>query len=253
MNNVETKQPDAVLIAHTGAQKVSREDLAMIPTPQRTATHIPIPHLQLVNGLEGALVKNGLSIQKEEFAVQTDGMKIFGTFVLKMDQSDFAFALGFRASNDKTISIQLCSGMRVFVCDNMAFSGSCITLNRKHTSGLNLEMELHEGVWRAKQQFGGLVVDVDRMKSFNLKDPVAKSIVLDAALSGVMPTRLVHDVWKNYATPPHAEFEPRTVWSLHNAFTESFKTLRPNVAMESSIALGSLFKIGGNSQGVAIQ
>jgi hypothetical protein len=242
--NLDTNQASATLCAHTGAVKVDRQQLALITPPARTASHVPVAHAELVETIERSLVRRDFRVAREEFAVQTDGMKIFGTFILEHASADFAFALGFRAANDKSMAISLVAGMSVFVCDNMALSGSCITLTRKHTSGLNLVSEIDGGVLRALGQFDALKADTDRLKGITLKDAVAKSLILDAALKGVMPTRLVHDVAKNYFTPPHEEFTPRTAWSLHNAFTESFKALRPNIAQESSISLGSMFQIG---------
>ena len=49
------------------------------------------------------------------------------------DTEDGTAALGLRTSNNKTMSIQLCAGLSVFVCDNLVFRGDLIALNRKHT------------------------------------------------------------------------------------------------------------------------
>ena len=81
--------------------------------------------------------------------------------------------------------------------------------------------------------------------SINLigKDAAAKAKILDAAVKGVMPLRLIPDVYGNYFEPKHEEFKERNAWSLHNAFTEAFKGLKPNVAMQSGIELGKLFNV----------
>jgi len=42
--------------------------------------------------------------------------------------------------------------------------------------------------------------------------------------------------------PQHAEFTPRTAWSLFNAFTEVGKGAPPRVQMEGSLKLSSLFR-----------
>ena len=40
----------------------------------------------------------------------------------------------------------------------------------------------------------------------------------------------------------HAEFVPRTAWSLFNAFNEVTKTSPPRAQMEGSLRLSSLFR-----------
>ena len=70
------------------------------------------------------------------------------------ETQDGRAALGLRTANNKTMSIQLCAGLSVFVCDNLAFRGDMIALRRKHTSGLNLRVELAGAVLRFQGHFG---------------------------------------------------------------------------------------------------
>ena len=58
------------LIAHCGAEYIDREGLKLLETPQATDTWTPIPHYDLVTALEGQLKARGISIVKEQFAVQ---------------------------------------------------------------------------------------------------------------------------------------------------------------------------------------
>jgi hypothetical protein len=46
----------------------------------------------------------------------------------------------------------------------------------------------------------------------------------------------VHDL---YFSPQYPEFEPRTVWSLSNAFTSAFKDLDPIPQFRATAKLGS--------------
>lgn len=234
----------ATLSAHSGAVEISRANLSTIPTPQRTPSHVPIPHARMVDLIEANLRKAGMLIQSEQYAVQTDGLKLFGTMVLKhQTRDDFNFALGLRTSNDKTIPVQLVAGGHVFVCDNMCFSGEAVTLTRKHTSRIDIAFEITGGVTRALAKFTAFDTRIQELKAINCSDTFAKSKMLDAAIKGVMPLRLLPEVHKHYFEPTHDEFKPRNAWSLHNAFTESFKLLKPNVAMVSNIELGKMFQL----------
>jgi len=48
------------------------------------------------------------------------------------ETSDYAWIVGLRNSHDKTYPAGLVAGSKVFVCDNLCFSGE-VRLSRKHT------------------------------------------------------------------------------------------------------------------------
>lgn len=239
------KAINATLVAHTGATPIGRGELKFVQTPLATQTWKPIPHSMLVDCIEETLNRNHLQIAKEEYAVQSEGNKLFGVMTLSSEFGGYALALGLRTSNDKSFPVQMIAGARVFVCDNLAFSGDVIMLRRKHTAGLNIREEVAGGIQRAVAKFADVSTSVDRMKAIDLtgKDVAAKAKILDAAVKGVMPLRLIPSVYENYFEPKHEEFRPRNAWSLHNAFTEAFKELKPNIAMQSGVELGRLFNV----------
>jgi hypothetical protein len=51
--------------------------------------------------------------------------------------------------------------------------------------------------------------------------------------------RSVHDL---YFEPNYAEFRPRTIWSLSNAFTSAFKELDPIPQFEATAELGEFLE-----------
>src|SRR5216683_1154408 len=73
-------------------------------------------------------------------------------------------AMGIRTSNNKTMSIQICAGLSVFVCDNLVFRGDLIALNRKHTAGLHLRTELNHAILRFQDHFGRLTGEIATLK-----------------------------------------------------------------------------------------
>ena len=50
---------------------------------------------------------------------------------------------------------------------------------------------------------------------------------------------LASDVHRNYFEPTHAEFGPRTMWSLSNAFTSALKSLDPIPFFQATAKLGT--------------
>jgi hypothetical protein len=73
------------------------------------------------------LEQNQIAIQGEQFALRRDGSTLFGVLQLIYEStSDGRAAMGIRTSNNKTMSIQICAGLSVFVCDNLVFRGDLI-------------------------------------------------------------------------------------------------------------------------------
>src|SRR5205823_11029670 len=116
---------------------------------------------------------------------------------------------GLRTANDKTMSIQICAGLTVFVCDNLAFRGDLIALRRKHTSGLNLHEELAGAVLRFRDHFTRLVGEIDFLKERELSDVQAKALIHDAFAQRLMPVRMLPAVSESYFEPKTPELQPR--------------------------------------------
>ena len=111
------------LLAHTGTQLVTRDQLVQVITPEPTATFKPVPHIQLVNAILETLSFRHINVVKDEYAVSEDGMKLFGVMELETLGDGFRFSLGLRNANDKSMRLGLVVGIRILVCDNLAFSG----------------------------------------------------------------------------------------------------------------------------------
>ncbi len=239
MNDVQS-----TLIAHCGARKIAREELKDLPVPEGTKTHLPLSHYEIVETLEEALAFRHLMVVKDEFAVSADGMKMFGVMDLNCQFTEGRFSIGLRNSNDKSMRLALTAGYRVFVCDNMAFSGDFTPLSHKHTRNLSLPDSISIAVDRIHRNFETLEAQVRAMTDFGLSDNDAKLFIyrafLDRALKGV-PRNLMWDVHDHYFSPGFDEFKPRNLWSLSNAFTSAFKTLSPLKQYEVTARLGQFF------------
>ena len=167
---------NAQLVSHVDTDIVSRAELKALPAPEATPTFKPIPHIELVDMLELVLRQSQIRIEEERFALRRDGSVLFGVLQLAYGETDDGrAALGLRTANNKTMSIQLCAGLSVFVCDNLALRGDMIALRRKHTSSLNLRTELAGAVLRFQEHFGRLAAEVELLKKQRLVDVEAKA------------------------------------------------------------------------------
>jgi len=242
------------LFTHCGAEPITREGLKEITPPPATKTWRPIGHAELIDTLEAELHHRRLVIREEAYAVQREGALLFGVIDLAwMETDEFAAAIGLRTANDKSMSIQMAVGLRIFICDNLAFSGDLIALRRKHTARLDLPGEINRAMDRYQEGVMQLKEDVNRLKSALITDQEAKALIVDAFQQSIIPTRLFHEVVNGYFGNGYHENgngqpepHPRTLWALHNAFTSQVQHLPPASAFPATIQLGQLFGLTRN-------
>lgn len=223
------RPPIAGLISHCGTELVGRQDLLLLPTPDPTETHKPIPHAELVEAVIETLGFRKLTVVQDQYAVSPDGMRMFGVLALDMEENGVRVSIGLRNSHDKSFALGITIGYRVFVCDNMAFHGDFQTVTRKHSKNLVLNDVLAVAIDRMQRNFAPMLNQVNAWKGHELPDASAKLVIYRAFVEGELeaPKHLADDVHRRYFDPEYDEFRARTMWSLSNAFTSSFKALDP--------------------------
>jgi hypothetical protein len=218
---------ETILLSQTG--KLTRQELALVPTPLGTATHRPIPHADVINAIVETLGFRHITVQAEEYAVSRDGMKMFGVLELTNGFEGCRFAIGVRNAHDKSMRLALTVGYRVLVCDNMAFHGDFEPVLAKHSKNFRLLDTLSIGIDQMQRNFKPMVESVDRWRSAMITDVTAKLVIYQAFIEGDLdiPRHLARRTHELYFNPSHDEFAPGTMWSLSNAFTSAFKELDP--------------------------
>jgi len=224
------------VLSHSRSVLVGRQDLKDLPTPEPTATHFPIPHWRLVETLAETLHFRHLEIVGEEYAVSHDGQRFFGVLTLNVEESGVRVALGLRNSHDKTFSLGLTVGRRVTVCDNLALWGDYAPVLRKHTKNVEIESILAVAVDQVQRNFEPMRRQIEFFRGYELSDERAKLVIYDAFVRGAadLPKHLVSVVDDHYFDPKYPEFEPRTLWSLENAFTSALKALEPVARLKAA-------------------
>lgn len=233
------------LLLHCGAKPVSRDELAAVIAPEPTETWYPLPHHDLVAEVEAHLSGSGLEIGVAVHALSHHGLRYFGLLQLRRADGrarDYGWVVGLRNSHDKTCPAGLVTGSQVFVCDNLAFSGE-IKLARKHTK--NAVRDLRQMTARAVGLLGNRFEALDRRIEAYRAEPMADwcahDIVVRACDCRAITASQIPHVIDEWRKPRHPEFEPRTAWSLFNAFTEVQKRTGPHAALHRGEALHGLF------------
>ena len=216
------------LCLHAGARRIDREQLALAPTPNRTATWCPISHDSLVKEAEAGLNRAGFSIVQEAHALTEDAARYFGLFQvadLNAVESDYAFVVGLRNSHDQRFPAALCLGSQVFVCDNLAFSAE-VKIARRHTR--YIERDLPEVVGRAIGRLADFRTDqskrFDTYRNTELGHEKAHDLIIKLLDGKAITQTQLPDVLTEWRTPRHPEFaEGQNIWRLFNACTEAVK------------------------------
>jgi len=232
----------STLISYSG--KINRTDLAQVRTPPATSTHIPIPHIEVVDTLVETLSLRHIGVVGEEFAVSSDGMEMFAVLDLETTFDGCRFAIGIRNANNKRFRLSCTVGLRVFVCQNLAFQGDYTPVLAKHTKNFGLKDSLSIGVDRMQRNFDPMRRQVEAWRASQLSDEAAKLTIYRAFVEGELevPRHLARVVHNHYFDPQLEEFAPRTMWSLSNAFTSAFKELEAIPQFRATAKLGAFLE-----------
>lgn len=252
--NIIAQPPPPVrgLLLHRGGEVVSRGELLAVPTPRGTRTWYPLSHGTILHEVESQLRSTGFRLTSETHALSHDGARYFGVLAVTLPgrpENDFGWVVGLRNSHDQTYPAGLVAGTRVFVCDNLAFSGE-VRISRKHTR--YAERDLRHLTARAVGQLGQRFVALDRRielyKEHAINDARAHDMVIRAVDAAAITPAQIPDVLSWWRQPEHKDFAARTAWSLFNAFTEVHKTVNPHTALRRGEALHGLFdaEVGWN-------
>ena len=214
------------LILHCGSKAATREEVDAVATPSSTDTWAPIAHGEIADAVESSLIGTGLAPRSSDYGLSHDGQRLFGLFTLAGEHPDYALTVGFRNSHDKSFAASVCCGSRVFVCDNLAFSGE-VTISSKHTR--HLRSRLNRIVVEAVEKLTQKRLLVERRISLYKETEVSSQahlhdLVLRAFRAEAIPAQAIPKVISEFESPRHPEFRDWTVWNLQNAFTEVLKS-----------------------------
>ncbi len=209
------------LITHCGARQVAREELDRIETPPPTDTWFPISHGSVCHTVERTLNAAGFRIRDARYALSRHDQRLFATLDLSTPLHDgVTLAVGIRNSSDKSFPLGFCAGSRVLVCDNLAFRADRLVC-RKHTRFGRERFQ--EAICQAVQSLAQFreqeAARIARFQQLPLTDEAAESLILRGFEQGIVSHRYLPRLLQAWRQPERTDFQPRTLWSLFNAFT----------------------------------
>jgi len=236
------------LILHAGAKAIDRAALAALPLPQaRGARHVIRPFIEDVELIDTFLDRNGFTIKAEAFGVKTDSndlpSQFFGAIEIRskaltgeyLPAEPFALTVGVRGSYDQTLPRGLAVGSRVFVCDNLAFSGE-VSVYAKQTThiGQRIAGLLEGAVAQVPVLAQAQAKRFDAYRNYELSKAKGDAILIECVRRGILNPSDIGKAISEWDNPTHAEHaeQGKTVWTVFNAITQSVKpanTDRPHI------------------------
>jgi len=232
------------LYLHCGSVPTDLNNINAAFTPQATETHRPISHSDFLDTVEDGLSRSGLTVDSRSYGLSHDDNRMFSLFELSREGGEngtFKNVLGIRNSHDKAFSAGLVCGSKVFVCDNLAFSGE-IKMNRKHTTHIMRDLPnlVYHMIGQVVEGWMNQEARYEGYQATNLDQSGADEIVGAALRNEAIPPSKHRKVLDEWNEPRHDEFKPRNAWSMFNAFTEVMKS-SPSQLTNRSIRLHKVF------------
>lgn len=218
----------ANLMLSSDSRVVSYDDLDGMPMPDATQTHVPIPHMAVVDAARKWIGAIGLTVTGEKFAVAPGlGKMGDGRFFGVMDLSStivegVTTVLGLRNSHDKSMTAGVCAGERVFVCDNLAFSAEVVVL-RMHTRHImrDLESRMEEGLGNLHGFEQVRARRIVRMQDTPIHEEQTHDLAIRALDAGVIGLRELPKLLEEFRSPINDQrFGEWNLWNTYNCFTE---------------------------------
>lgn len=222
------------LILHCGSVAATREEVAKSkPGKPKGPRHNPFPYGEFLDLIETSLALEGFEVRDEAYGLLHGGERMFGVMevesviegeLIDRDAPDYSMLVGVRGSYDQTFPRALALGARVFVCDNLSFSGEIVMRTKQTTNiGERLPLMVSHAI--------GQVVDASKVqerrfehyKGHELDNP--DGFITGLIRHGGLPPSKALQVIQQWDKPEHEEFAEGgyTAWRMHNAVTGVLK------------------------------
>ena len=237
------------LLLHVDAKYNSLEAVNRVKPPEKTDTYTPVAHSELFEMVKGHASE---FLNDYEFIDESHGLapqlgdsygaKYFGVINYRNPEiEEMSLAIGLRNSYDQSLSVGVCMGTKVFVCDNLCFSGD-IRITRKHTGDVlgSIDEMIANAMEVAPMRHRDLQKDADMMREYEVTNDQAYAILGIGYGRGMLAPRQLLRARQAWITPPQEDFGDRNLWSLYNSMTEALKTATARNVLESHSRVHSL-------------
>lgn len=220
------------LVLHCGADAITRDQLAAMPMPMPMGpTHAVRPFIEDVELVSDYLGEHGMRVVEEAYGVKTRDVhgtpvptQFFGLMEL-VGEGSFAVMVGLRGSYDQSLPRGIAVGSRVFVCDNLAFSGE-VDVHTRQTTGIDRRMP--NLIAAACSHIPKMAEEQDerfhRYMHRAISPGLGDAILVELYRAGAVGARALTKAIEEWGAPSRPEFVGEmNLWGVHNAITEALK------------------------------
>ena len=201
-----------------GSNKVTEAEVVQVTAVPFTKSFHPIHHRDILSAIRSGVAATGLEVINTEYVLANNGHRMFAVWDLSGGSDELCWSIGIRNSMDKSMALGITAGTRVFVCENLAFSGEFVEF-RKHTKGLDLT-ELDFLAYRAMKK---MVENLSRfqawhegLKNFTLTEREAKLLLVEIMSQNIIPPSKFTRFYDLYFG---GVYDP-TLWGFHETVTD---------------------------------
>lgn len=204
-----------------GSNRVTEAEVLQVPAVPFTRTFHPVNHKDVIGAIRSGIVATGMEVVNTQYVLANEGKRMFGVWDLSAGNSELCWSLGIRNSMDKSMAMGITAGTRVFVCENLAFTGEFVEF-RKHTKGLDAD-DLEFIAYRAIKKMVGTLSRFqawhEGLKQYELTEMDAKILLVEIMTQNVIPPSRFARFTDLYWGGVYA----KTMWGFHEATTDVLK------------------------------
>lgn len=207
------------LMAHCDTKKVDESTVFSVPEVEGTDTWMPVHHGNLITTMEDVIYDQGHQVIKRSYSLSGDGKKMFGCWELQPFDGTMAYTLGFRNSMDKSMALGLVGGTKVFVCDNLSFSGDFIAF-RRHTANIlhDLPKLVFDAITELNYSLKAFAAWHKKLSTYILRRVRAQILTVKAMDMGVITPSDYRKLYGAYFDHG-AEYGEPNLYAFHGAIT----------------------------------
>ena len=200
-----------------GSNKVTEVEVIQVPAVPFTNSFHPVHHRNVIDAIRSGVVATGLEIVNTDYVLANNGQRMFGVWDLSGGTDEMCWSIGIRNSMDKSMALGITAGTRVFVCENLAFSGEFVEF-RKHTKGLVYD-ELEFMAYRAMKKMVANLTKFqswhEGLKNFSLTEWDAKILLVEIMTDNIIPPSKFSRFNELFGN-----VYDRTLWGFHETVTD---------------------------------
>jgi hypothetical protein len=235
-----------IMSKSTSGKCSKKEAFDSVLIPPATDSYQPLSNEELVTMIQDVAAKHNMVLTDEQMGMDLKGMRFFGVYAvngLDFFGGRIRLMIGFCNSYNKSMSGKVCIGGEVMVCSNRAFyaftddeTGIIGMASHEHRKNI------YEGLLqRISCAFDSIQQFREKQEKFYthlsqqyLTQKEAYYLIVKAVQEGVLNKTRILTVaeeydWQEKESPNdsgriwYPEFQPRTAYSLFNAFTQTQK------------------------------